>query len=184
MESIGQRISTLRKREQWSRPELGRRMAVAIAREKPFSGELIRQYEADVVKPGGPARGALAIVFKRSEAWLEFGDGPQKVRSPIGAYEIPRTGDPSAQEQILLHLFAGLFKLQKRAVINEMYALYLANEVTRKELGQKPLHGISDAQIEAAFGNVPAPHAKKKPKKKHNGGRDPGAAMSDYTEDP
>lgn len=180
METIGKRIERLRKLGGWSRPELGRRMAAAVGRAKPFSGEVIRLYEADKHKPGKAARKALAEVFKRDEAYIEFGDDAQKVRQPQGSYSVEKPVAHSAQEEIVLHLFAGLFKLQRRELIDEMRALYQANQITRKELGQNPLHGVSNAQIDAAFGSTPKPLRKTHPKKKHNGERDPGAAMGDY----
>lgn len=73
METIGQRIKRLRAPTGWSRAELGRRMAKAIDRGKPFSGELIRLYEKDINAPGVDARRALAKVFDRSEVYIQFG---------------------------------------------------------------------------------------------------------------
>lgn len=49
-------------------------MALAIDREKPFTGEVIRKYETGVNEPGNDARKALAIVFKKTERYIEFGD--------------------------------------------------------------------------------------------------------------
>lgn len=187
MKSIGKRIEELRKLESLSRPELGRRMAKAIGRDTPFSGEVVRLYEKGTHKPGHDARTALAKVFKRTEAYIEFGDeGATKIQQQETgpSYTASALEALSPQEQIMLHLFSGLFKLQRRKLVDEMYALYLANQITRKELGHKPLRGISDAEIEAEFGGVPAPQPKPQPKKKRDGGRDPGGAMSDYTEDP
>lgn len=74
MESIGERIIRLRKQAEWSRPELGRQMAKAIAREKSFTGELVRKYETGENEPSNDARKALAIVFKKTERYIEFGD--------------------------------------------------------------------------------------------------------------
>ena len=73
MESIGGRINRLRVAKGWSLAELGRRMAKAIHREAPFTGETIRQYEAGQNDPGKAARTALAVVFDKSESYIEFG---------------------------------------------------------------------------------------------------------------
>lgn len=86
----------------------------------------------------------------------------------------------SARQDMMLLLFNGLFSHQQRELIVKMQALFHANEITRKELGHRPLRGVSDGQIEAAFGNVPPP-GKKKPKPAPPG-RDPSAAMDDYPE--
>lgn len=77
MESLGERIARLRTAKGWKRPELGRRMGSAINR-KPYSGEAVRRYEADIDEPGNDARKALAAVFDTSEAYIEF--GPQKAQ--------------------------------------------------------------------------------------------------------
>lgn len=73
METIAERIKRLREAKGWSRPELGRQMAIAIGREKPYSGELVRLYEEGENLPRNEARKALAGAFKLSEAYIEFG---------------------------------------------------------------------------------------------------------------
>lgn len=73
METIGKRIARLRTAKGWKRPELGRQMAQVIDRATPFSGEVIRLYEEDINEPGADARRALALVFDRSEMYIEFG---------------------------------------------------------------------------------------------------------------
>lgn len=92
VETIGQRITRLRNAKGWSRPELGRQMAEAIKREKPFSGELIRLYEEDTNKPGDDARLALAKVFDRPEVYLEFGAMTEATRleQPAAAYGLSK----------------------------------------------------------------------------------------------
>lgn len=89
MDTIGKRISTLRRLKSWSRPELGRQMAAAIGKKKPFSGELIRLYETGTNEPGNEARRALALVFGKTEAYIEFGEGdaPKAFRKAIRAEE-------------------------------------------------------------------------------------------------
>lgn len=76
VETIGQRITRLRNGKDWSRPELGRQMAAALGRKKPFSGELIRLYEEDINRPSVEARQALAKVFSKAEQYIEFGSAP------------------------------------------------------------------------------------------------------------
>lgn len=95
MDTIGQRIARLRKLKGWSRPELGRQMAKAIARKKPFSGELIRLYEEGENEPGKEARRALAAVFGKDEAYIEFGQhagaSATVARSPDARYSVQPT---------------------------------------------------------------------------------------------
>lgn len=89
-ETMGGRIARLRTAKGWSRPELGRQMAAALKRDKPFSGEAVRLYEEDKNDPGREARRALALVFGRSESFIEFGDSPSipatQARQPEGEY--------------------------------------------------------------------------------------------------
>jgi transcriptional regulator with XRE-family HTH domain len=78
-ESIGERIQRLRTAEGWSLTELGERMGKAINRRnpdgspRPFSGEALRLYEADENEPGKDALKALALVFQKSEPYIQFG---------------------------------------------------------------------------------------------------------------
>lgn len=74
METVGKRIERLRKGMGWSRPALGRVMAERIGRDKPFTGELIRQYELDRTDPPKDAREGLALAFGRPEAYILYGD--------------------------------------------------------------------------------------------------------------
>lgn len=177
METIGKRISRLRAEKGWSRPELGRRMAQALKRAKPFSGEVVRLYEEGENSPGKDARRALAAVFERTEAYMEFGDSPQakRLEEPAAGYDVAQ----DAREAILLHLYRGLFSLQQQRLIQGLRALFDANQITRKELGQKPLRGVSDDQVEQAFGKVPA----QRKRAKRSSPRDLGDAMGDFLND-
>lgn len=85
----------------------------------------------------------------------------------------------STKQEILLELFAGLFSLQQLELLRRMRALFDANQVTRKELGQKTLRGVSDAQIEGAFGAAPV-GTEKQAKKIKPPKREPGTAMDDF----
>jgi hypothetical protein len=100
--------------------------------------------------------------------------GPDIAEQPRAGYEL------SGKAEILVHLFSGLFSHQQRELINDMHALFQANQITRKELGQKPLRGVSDAQIESSFGHVPLKQEHKK--RPRTPGREPGTAMDDFLE--
>lgn len=184
METIGKRIERLRIAKGWSRPELGRRMAVALERKTPFSGELVRLYEIGKNAPGKDARRALAAVFDKTEAYMEFGDTGQtkhRAEETPAQYEVART----AKDELALYLFHSLIEQQQREVIKELRAFFDANQAIRKQMGGKQLRGVNDADVERAFGEAPhlrKPHAHKK---KHNGkpGRDSSAAMGDYLDD-
>jgi transcriptional regulator with XRE-family HTH domain len=185
VETIGQRILRLRKGKGWKRPELGRRMAVALGRAKPFAGETIRQYELGNTDPGKDARRALARVFDRAETYIEFGDPGQaatKAQQPTAAHdEADRARD--TREEILLYLYRGLFGLQQERLIVGLRAMFHANQFTRKELGQKPLRGVSDEQVRKAFGDAPFHRMKRIAKKDPPASRDLGTAMDDFFEE-
>lgn len=91
METIGQRITRLRNAKDWSRPELGRHMATAIGKDKPFSGEAIRRYENDIDRPGRAALAALTKVFNRDGAFIEYGVVRERtgINEPAATYAVP-----------------------------------------------------------------------------------------------
>ncbi len=154
METLGERIARLRISKGWSRPELGRRMAAALRRDKPFAGETVRLYEDGKNAPGKDARRALASVFDRTEAYIEFGDAakaPSRVESPVASYEVPR----DAKAEIALYLFHNLIEQQQREIIKELRAFFDANQAIRKQMGGAPLRGVSDVEVEKAFGHAP-----------------------------
>jgi transcriptional regulator with XRE-family HTH domain len=80
-ETIGRRILRLRNSKAWSRPELGRQLANATGKKKPYSGEAVRRWEENIDQPGREARAAIAKLFERSESYIEFGDQPQATRA-------------------------------------------------------------------------------------------------------
>lgn len=186
MESIGERIARLRKSKDWSRPELGRQMAQAIERAKPFSGEAVRRYEQGPDTPGKAARLALAKVFGKTEAYIVFGDTsqPHKAAQSTSQYNVEPT---DSKEELALYLFHNLIEQQQREVIKHLRAFFEANQAIRKQMGGKPLRGVSDADVERAFGE--APHVRrprKAMKKKADSGkrhRQPGDAMGDYLDE-
>lgn len=150
-ETVGQRIKRLRLAQGWSRPELGRRMGVALGR-KHYAGEMIRLYEEGENRPGKDARRGLALAFEREESYIEFGDTSQ---SKLRPHDPDESRARDGKEEILLHLYRGLFTLQQQRLVTGLRALFDANQITRKELGQKPLRGVSDDQVVKAFGKIP-----------------------------
>lgn len=99
-----------------------------------------------------------------------------------GVYHVQVSEDLlPAKEQIMLHLFRGLFLLQQQRLVTGLRALFDANQITRKELGQKPLNGVSDEQVRAAYGDIPLPrHVGRKINKPK---RELGDAMGDFLGD-
>lgn len=137
-------------------------------------------------KTGRMAKRHLKIAAGLTKRSLEYFLG----EDPSAAPALP-TDAPSlltAREELLLHLFGGLFSLQQREAINEMRALFDANQVTRKELGQRPLRGVSDAQVEAAFKITPGeppstPKTQRRVKRSdRTPGREPGTELDDFRE--
>lgn len=178
VKTIGERIATMRKGKGWKRPELGRRMAQAVGRAKPYSGEQVRRYETGMDRPPPEARKALATVFEKSEQFIEFGATAQVRRATSDDPDHAR----NAREGILLHLYRGLFSLQQERLIASLRALFDANQITRKELGQKPLVGVGDDQVRRAFGDAPF-HRMQRRKLSSPPRRDPGTALDDFLEE-
>ena len=122
----------------------------------------------------------LAAALKCSAYWLATGRGTKEPEAGAEQHAADY-GVLSAREEMLVHLFRGLFSLQQRRLIVNLQAAFDANQITRRELGQKPLNGVSDAQIEAAFGAAPFPA---KLKKRATAKREPGTAMDDFLGEP
>ena len=179
-ESIGERIARLRDAKGWSRPRLGKEMAQAIGRATAYTGEQVRRYEIGKDKPPPDARRALAAVFDKDEQYIEFGEASKR-QAPPGIH--PEAVARDGREEILLHLYRGLFSLQQERLIASLRALFQANQITRKELGQKPLRGIGDELVRAAFGDAPFHRIKKLERRSGVPRRDPGTAMDDFFEE-
>lgn len=118
----------------------------------------------------------IADKWKVDARWLATGEGDMLEGSRGGAER-----DRTAKEEIVLYLYNGLFSHQQLRLLTGLRALFQANQIVRKELGQKPLRGVSDEAVERAFGPVPAP-SKKDRKKPSTPRRDPGTAMDDFFE--
>jgi transcriptional regulator with XRE-family HTH domain len=124
VETIGKRIVRLRTAKGWTRPELGRQMAKAVSKKKPFSGELIRLYETDTNRPSPDARRALAKVFDRTEQYIEFGDAPQsesKVKQAAAEY---RVSVGVSEEALEIARAFDQMQPQARAYIREQVFIY------------------------------------------------------------
>lgn len=138
---------------------------------------------------------AVEVTYQSVQEWeREGGTAPSRKRQKavadflgVTVHELV-TGEPAAgieiapREEILLHLYRGLFDLQQKRLISGLRALFDANQITRKELGQKPLRGVSDDQVRAAFGDAPF-HQGKRTKRKPAEPRDPGDALGDFLDD-
>lgn len=167
MATRGQYLTELREKGKgWKkRPPLVKALK-AIGVE--ITAEAIRQYENDEAKPGPEVRAGLAKVYGVSPAAIEFGG------------EEPRAGhgvDVSAREEILIELYRGLFPLQQAKLLGGLRAMFAANNVTRKHLGNKPLVGVSDERVVKAFGAAPTQIIKQTQRKAE---RNLGDAMGDF----
>lgn len=83
----------------------------------------------------------------------------------------------NGKEEILLELYRGLFPLQYPDFFGRLRAMFAANNVTRRHMGNKPLVGVSDEQVVRAFGKAPFKRMKKTQRKVE---RNMGDAMGDF----
>jgi transcriptional regulator with XRE-family HTH domain len=133
-ETIGQRITRLRNAKGWSRAELGRRMAKAVGRDKPFAGESVRRYEEGIDKPRRDGRLALAKVFDRSEQYIEFGESArQEAREPSPTYGV----DVAPEVERLIRAFSWLMEDERDALLKEIEAKAVTNKAIAKQLGPR-----------------------------------------------
>lgn len=172
LESIHKRIRRLREAKKKTQQQL--------AVEAGVTYQSVQEWERE----GGTApsrkrlpRVAAALGVTAPE--LLYGDGstPHRIEQVK-----PRDPDLTSKEEILLEIFRGLFSLQQEQLIVGLRALFDANQITRKELGQKPLRGVSDAAIRNAYGDAPF-HLLKRLKKAKRLPRDLGDAMGDFFDD-
>lgn len=128
--------------------------------------------------PRGEIEAVAKLMGLTYDQYLARAGEAPTLKQARGAYAVsPEAIAKDAREEILLHLYRGLFQLQQQRLIQGLRALFDANQITRKELGQKPLRGVGDADVERAFGKVPPiRRTSKKPVPK----RDLGDAMSDF----
>lgn len=147
---------------------------------------------------------AVGVKYQSVQEWeREHGTAPSRKRQPAvakalgvtvpelvagvsGKSELP-SHHPDAvardgREEILLHLYRGLFSLQQESLIASLRALFQANQITRKELRQTVLRGVSDEDVRRAFGDAPF-HRMKKLRRKASPRRDLGDAMGDFLEE-
>jgi transcriptional regulator with XRE-family HTH domain len=163
--TIAERILRLRNSKTWSRPELGRELASAIGKKKPYSGEAVRRWEEGLDQPGRKARAALAKVFGLSEAYIEFGPATasrvtqvqeqqaqpyhltDEERSLIASY---RRADP--RWRLSLRLLAALSDPE-----DQIDAATDVNMVVARVMGKKvkDLRYADDRRVEETFGKAP-----------------------------
>jgi transcriptional regulator with XRE-family HTH domain len=163
----GQYLTKLRLAKGWKkRPPL-----VEALRNQgiEITAEAIRQYENDEAKPKPHVRAALAKVYGVSEEAVEF--GREQATAAGGATGL------HAREEILIELYRGLFPLQQADLLGRLRALFTANNITRKHLGNQPLVGVSDDRVEKAFGKAPFQRIRQAQRKAE---RDIGDAMGDF----
>lgn len=79
METIGTRIREFRRLREWSQAKLGQELQAAAGRDKPWSGEAVRRWEAGTDTPKKDAREALAALSGKAEQYWVFGDGRKQV---------------------------------------------------------------------------------------------------------
>lgn len=78
-------------------------MAKAIGRREVYSGEVVRLYETEKNRPGHEAKKALAIVFDKPEAYIEYGVslGREKAAGRPNSVASKRAGNAASPASIL-----------------------------------------------------------------------------------
>lgn len=135
METISARIKRLRTGKGWSRPELGRRMAKAIGRGKPFSGESIRRYEKGIDVPRRDGRAGLAAVFEKDEAYIMFGESGTKAEAqqPTARY----AADLAPDVERLIRAYTWLMDEERDDLLKDLEAKAETNKAIAKQLGPR-----------------------------------------------
>lgn len=172
MESIHKRIRRLREAKGLSQQALAKLSGVAY--------QSVQEWERE----GGTApsrKRQQAVANALGVGVSELVLGTSALKEPTPTYDKDAVAR-DAREEILLYLYRGLFSLQQERLIIRLRALFHANQITRKELGQKVLRGVSDDQVRSAFGDAPF-HRMKKLKRKAAPGRELGDAMGDFLDD-
>lgn len=110
-------------------------MAQALKRDEPFTGEVIRLYETDKNRPGKDARLALALVFERTESFIEFGElsptSSAQVREPDAQYATGKKVDR------LIKAFTWLTDDEQETLLKELEAKATANKAIARQLGPR-----------------------------------------------
>lgn len=169
MESIHKRIRALREKAGLTQEQLADKSGVKY--------QSVQEWErADGTAPSRKRQKAVADALGVTVHELMTGDRP--------AAASPAEEGLEAREQILLLLYRGLFAAQQERLIAGLRAAFEANQLVRKQLGNKPLRGVTDDEVRNAFGDAPfhlIKHGKKKSKRAAPG-RDIGDAMGDFLE--
>lgn len=162
MENPGDMIKRLRNGKGWTRPELGRQMAKALGRAKPFTGELIRLYETHKNRPGKPARKALAVLFGKSEQQIEFGEV-----NHASASSAPQQPSIDSPEVIRLALaFGWLTKRQKAELLKDVESKAATNKAIHKELGAREFEFKQDEEVARHLKPLPPAHPLRRTKRR------------------
>ncbi len=148
MESIHSRIKRLRIEKGLSQAELATAAGVTY--------QSVQEWERE--DGTAPARKRIGLVA------AALGVKPLTLITDVIELEDEAAIDLPAREEIVLLLFRGLFAHQQKVLIEELRALFDANQYIRREMKLKTLTGVSNEQVAAAFGEVPPP-------KKKTGGR-------------
>lgn len=153
---------------------------VELAKAAGVTKGLVSQWQkGDRQSMGYDAATRLSRKYGYAVKWLINGEPPKTA----GKSEAISPEDLSAKEGILLYLYRGLFSLQQERLIVSLRALFEANQITRKELDQKPLRGVSDEDVRKAFGDAPFLRMKRVERKRRSPNRDLGDAMGDFLDE-
>ncbi len=162
----------------WFKAKPGRRREFIAA--TGFSDGRVTNWKSRGIPLAALDRTARAMGLSYDEYMARASGKPSPKRETVAVLD-PAVAR-NAKEEILIELYRGLFQLQQERLIVSLRALFHANQITRKELGQKPLRGVSDDQVRKAFGDAPFLRMKKI-KRRTEPRRDPGTAMDDFWED-
>lgn len=148
VESIHKRIKRLREAKKLTQGQLGEKVGVTY--------QSVQEWERDDGTGTAPSRKrqpAVAAALGVSVTELLTGSAkPQRDSGP----------DLEAKEEIVIELFRGLFSHQQRELVTDLRALFDANQIVRKDMGVKVLHGVSNEAVRTAFGDIPAPVKKQR----------------------
>lgn len=139
---------------------------IELAKAAGVTKGLVSQWLSGIAKSMGyEAAAKLNRKYGYDLVWLMKGEGQMGAAEPGADYAVEE--ELPLKEQILLQLYRGLFSHQQLELVGELRALFQANQIVRKELGQKPLRGVSNEAVEKAFGKVPPTAKAKKAAKRH-----------------
>lgn len=179
VESIHQRIKRLRAAAGLSQQELAKRISERSG--KAITYQSVQEWE----KEGGTApsrkrQADAASVLGVSVQELMTGEGRHVAREPGAEYQ---DLELAPREETFIRLYRQLMPAQQVDFMVKLAALSMANEISRRQIEGKPLRGVADEKIEAAFGKVSALERKKIKKAVAKYRRALGDAMGDYLDE-